>query len=278
MSRDSLKITDPALSDYFYSVFYNADIVSRAGLPPKYLKLLRLEKTAKKFALESSMDEKIMILNYLGIKFFLVIADRKIATDSPLKGIMQKYKDRQEMLSLKEIIDSGLYVTSNKQLTGLLGLVSQACGSKQYKMNLEYTRVRYHAKQWDQRLRAANEDKDMQEQKEMDVNFVRTLCRNNLIMRRSEDLFGITETQMEILTYLYGLSGSYTRIETIWDFYSGVLTQNKVTIAARRLLDLGHLDQHPFSQKREYTITGTGIKLVNQLKEAIHKLNTFSHA
>lgn len=275
MKKNSARILDPAFADYFYSILYGATIEDKLALPEKYQNLLKSERAAKKFALQASMDEKLLVLNYLGIKHFIIISDSGISGESNLKAVLKAHKQGQEYLTLKQVVESGLYVSSNKQLLGVLKMASLSIHTKTYRQELELSRTRYHAKKWDQKLRSSEQEMEAEDKKSIDVSYVRLIGYAADVMGRSENLFNLKESRLKILIFLYPLSHTHTRIEEMWQYFSGTLTNPEITSATKELVDLNHIELHPFSKKREYTISASGITIIKRLKEAVHKLNSF---
>lgn len=271
MKKDTLRITDPAFNEYVYSVLYNASVEDCEKLPPKYHKLIKSEKSAKRFINNSGWDEKMLVLSYLGANSYYVIDDGSIKSPA-LKKIVADFRAKQESMSLTEIVESGLYISSNKQLLGVLKLMSQAISGNSYTYNMEYKRIGYAIKKWSKKM-----DKgEYEENVEMDRYIVKSLYCSNSVFKRSDDLFNIKPNEIQLLLYFYLHIHNYIAIEKTWDDNAGALSKLEITNAIKTLMEANYIDQHPLNHQREYCIAAKGIKVVSDYKMIFAKTTNFN--
>lgn len=271
MKKDTLCITDPAFNEYLYSVLFNAAFEDCEKLPPKYHKLIKSEKSAKRFINNSGWDEKMLVLSYLGVNSFYIIDERSINSPS-LKKVVSGFKENQKSMSLSEVVKSGLYISSNKQLIGVLTLMAQAINSNSYTYNMEYKRIGYSIKKWSNQLGKG----EFEENTELNKYIVKALYSSNSVFKRTQDLFNIKPNEIQLLLYFYLHVDNYTAIAKVWDDNAAMLTKLEITNAIKILKGAAFIDQHPLNHKREYCITAKGIKVISDYKTIFAKTTNFN--
>jgi hypothetical protein len=264
-SKKSL-IDIPPLREYIYTVFYNATTRVKNAIPPRFLKYVRSHREAKKFIDNSNLDEKIVLLSMLGIRWFLVFVDDKTTSLHDLRQLLSKFKEDKKLLALKEIIELQLFVTSDKELIYLLGLMSQVIDTAPYKTYSELSRSGY-SKLPQQLVKGSTTD-------EADIFFIQSTLNSPLVLKRSEILFDLSELQMLILLFLYPRKHAYVLASNVELFFDGRYNPRQVSGALRDLLRTDHI-QKDIGKDYKVTITALGITKVNRFKEAVIKSGTF---
>lgn len=271
MRSPKFKINDPVLNDYLYSILYNLTFEAKKSIPPRFLKFLKSQREAEKFIKTSSLDEKLSLLSFIGLNYFLVLVDENVTGIKDLRKILEKYKNKQKISALKDIVDLRLFVTSNKEFQTLLGLVAQTIHHQSYQLNLEYTRSGYHVLNWDKKISSGQEGAAY---KQLDL-LAKTLLSTSVLLGKVPYLFQLRLIQIKILLYLYPLKHTYVSLVQLWDYFGPQDPKVKISGAMRDLVNSQHVQCSAITKNREYTITANGIRIVNELMEAVLHANNF---
>lgn len=271
MRPKKYRLDNPYLTEFIYSVLYNATFDEKRILPPRLLKFVRQERVAKKFVKNATLDEAITLLSYLGIGHALILFDTKHGSIKALQGILDKYKDKKPIRSLKDVVDARFFVSTDKEFNTLLGLMAQTIHHRSYQMGLEYTRVGHHIHNWSRRLNPKPDDSqaDMTEKSNL---LATTLLSSALTLEKAEFLFSLKPLDMQLLWYLYPLKHTYVPITQLYHALVGQVQDRKVLCCIKNLVNTLHI-QSSALDRREYTITALGIRVVEQFFEAVSKAN-----
>lgn len=266
-------INNPILNDFIYTLLYESSIEEKRGLKAKYLKIALNGRLAKKFATTSTREEKEYILSHFGMEYFYIIAKRGMPL-LKFREILNKFESKKKVAALKDISEEGVFVTSDKEFLRLLGLMSQSIGHHTYFLNLELNRQGYHIQKW----KKNTVNKEDMLTREIDANakmLVKTCLSTTLMMDYWPGITGISSVQMKVLLYLYTVSHTYVADEKLYGIFAGAITKNKYRVAAKQLFENQYIQKHVASNVREFTITGMGIKQVNEFVHKTLNLNTY---
>jgi hypothetical protein len=271
MPAPKYKIDNTAFNEFLYSILYNAAFDAKKIVPTRYYHLLRSERQAKKFISKANTDEARALLSYLGVEHFMVFVAKDRANFKDLKGILEKFKDDRKLESLQDIIDLKLFVTSDKELITLLGLVSQTIHHKAYSMKLELTRTGYHIRDWSKRLHQEGSTEIIENCRLL----AKTLLSCSLTLHKTDFLFGLRPLHIELLLYLYPTQNRYTTTKQIFSFFAGPYNKMKIAAAIKNLVKSQHLQKSAIAKRDEYTITALGIRVVNDYMDTVLHGNNF---
>jgi hypothetical protein len=266
-------INNPALNEFIYTLLYQSTMEERRGLKGKYLKIAMSAKAAKIFATTSTREEKEYIMSHFGFEFGYVIFKRGMAM-TKFKHILDKFEKKKQAAALADIAEEGLFVMADKEFIRLLGLTSQAIHHPAYFLNLELNRQGYHIQKWSRKF---DNQEDMAT-REVDMNaklVVRTCLNANMTMDYWPGTTGISVLQMKILLYLYSVSHLYVGEGKLFDIFIGVAAKFKFNNAIKGLIDNTFIMKNVSAKEKEYSITGLGIKQVNEFVTRTVNLNTF---
>ena len=274
MKHEKFIINLPVLRDYVYSILYNASSEEKKNLPPRYIRYMRSERLAKQFTKRSNLDEKLSLLSYFGINWFLVMVDEEVTGIKQLKQIMAQFKEDKKISSLKDIVNMKLFVTSSKEFSCLLGLMAQTIHHQAYKLNLEYTRTGYHVRRWSRRFEegsGVSPDQTLEDS----MLLAKTLLSTSLILETCDVVHRLTQSEIRILLYLYTMKHTYVDVAQIQDYFNGYETKVSLTRSLRSLVDTQHLQPSAIAKSKQYTITGIGIRAVTAFQESVIQANSF---
>lgn len=265
------RLDNPAFNEFVYSILYNASFEAKRVIPPKYLKFIKYEREAKKFARNASHEEARVLLSYLGVEHFDVFVARDNANIKDLKVVLDKFKNNKKIGSLEDIIALKLFVTSDKELITLLGLVSQTIHHRAYTMNLELTRTGYHIRNWGKHLGQAPANEILENSNIL----AKTLLSSSLTLDRVEFLFRLNALEIKVLLYLYPLKSGYVSLKQLSERFVGLVTKVKLTNCLKHLLASQHIQKSAIASEREYTISALGVRVVNDYMDTILRNNSF---
>lgn len=269
MNRKSTSILrNPILNEFLYTVLYNANYEDKRKLQGKYLRAAISEKTAKSFVAHSTRDEKEYVLATLGFEFFYVIA-KKDTKFKQFKDLLSKFENKKQVQAMAEIAQMGVFVTSDREITRLLGLMSKAIHHPTFFLNMELLNQGYNIRKW--KRRAANHlDEDVREADEVSRSLSMTMLHSHIALQYCRGSVGLGESAMMILLYLHYHKMGNIPHTSLFAYFDGNMTKTEFTYAMKAL-NGGYCIET--NSDNEHSITGEGIKKVNLLLDYILKWN-----
>lgn len=257
--KSSLNIS--LLNEFVYTVLFNASSEDKKGLHGKYLNACENEKAAKKFIETATREEKEFLLSQFGYQFYYLISPYKPSNTS-LKEFIEK--ERYKITDLKK---EGLYVHSDKELMHLMGLTCKSIHTPSYAMNLELMRQSYHVKKWSRIVPVKDPSGEVSE---ADNVLMRTLLSATITMNYQQGITGISDTQCQVLLYLYVNRNKQVTFESVNDLFSGYKGRYAPSgfKSAINSLILNQYVQKS-SVDKNITITSLGIKKCQEYRDAV---------
>jgi hypothetical protein len=267
-------IRNPFLNAVMYDVCYNLPDEVKKGLSIYYRRILFSERKTKGFCENSSIDTKLKFFNAIGLSNALTIFPDKSKSGAALKEILKKYEQQKLAAAQKEHAMLGVYVTTDKETSFLLGLMGQNINSKSFLLNLDYNKTAYHIKGWDKKLNTQphNQLLDAVENASVVAN---TIFNAFLGMDATITLYGINQIDLQLVLYFFTKKDNYVSRETVWDKFEGYIQKKRTTMSLKRLLDNEFIKKHFDWQNLKYTITSKGIDLIHQYMKRVLKQNNF---
>lgn len=266
-------LINPVLNDFIYTLLFESPYELKRGLKGKFLKAAVNSKSAKIFSTTSTREEKEYIMSHMGIEYFYVIAKKGMSLQN-FKGILEKFESSKKVSALQDISRQGVFVTSDKEFLRLLGLMSQSIHHPAFFLNLELNRQGYSIKKWPK--------KNLNQQdllvRELDENakvISKTILNSCVSMDYCRGLTGVSDTEMKILLYLYNKSHTYIPNEQLLSFFAGNMSKTKYRGAVKRLLAGQLIQKHGAIKELELTITGPGVRQVNNFINNVINSNNF---
>jgi hypothetical protein len=261
-------VNNPILNDFVYTLLYTASYEEKRGLKGKYLRAAISGESAKRFATNSTREEKEFILSHFGIQFFYVIAKQKNVTMVRMKELLAKFEGDKRIAALRDMAEMGLFVTSDKELIRLLGYMSQSIHHHTFFLNMEFLRQGYHIQNW-KRQNVNEADMQTREADESAKVLAKTMLKTCLAMEYVDGMTHVSQTQMKILLRLYPISHTYINDPELYNYFSGNFNKTKFRHAMNGLLKDQLILQKGKASKKEYTISGAGIKHVNNFFDTV---------
>lgn len=258
---------DTALNEFVYTVLFKSNYEQKRKLKGGFLKAAMTEKAARAFAENSSKEDKEILLATLGYEFCYIInpaGSFKLVQD--LLSIIPTAKKSQISAAITEL---GLFITTDKQLLRMLGLMAQTTHTPSYYMDLEMLRQGYHIKNWKKRYGGEKENtyRDLDEKSRSICLFLSNATSS---IESAKSLFGATASQVKILLYLYA-STTDVPDQDLKDNFSGRLTGKEFGDSIRGLMHEGRIER----LSNIVSITGSGIKIINDYLHSVIHPNNF---
>jgi|SRR5690348_1811645 len=267
-------IRNPFLNAVMYDICYNLPEETRKGLSIYYRRILFSERKTKGFCENSSIDTKLKFFHAIGLNNSLTIFPDKSKSGAALKEILKKYDEQKLAAAQKEHAMLGVYVTTDKETSFLLGLMSQNINSKSFLLNLDFNKTAYHIKGWSKRLDNQPHNQ-LLESEENAVITAKTIFNALLNANATTTLFGVNQVDLQIILYFFTNRSSYISREAVWDKFEGYIQKKRTTMSLKRLMDNDYIKKHFDWKHLKYTITSKGIDLCFQYIKLILKQNNF---
>lgn len=261
-------LMDSVFNEFVFTAIYKSSYEQKRLLPDRYLKIAMNERLAKKFSAEASNNEKEIMLTGLGYNICRVI-----------NGNDPKVKLIQDVLSIpvtakrarlnKVISESGLFVTTDKNILRTLGLMSDTIHHPSYYMDMEILRQGYHINKWSKKF-LTEKDHVYREVDELARQIAKLFFNSALVSDTSKEMLGVTSNELKILLALYSSNVIQPTDEEFRNLFHGKMSFRSFADSIRKLMAGNFI--HRLSG--EISITALGIKKVNNfMKRVIHSNN-----
>ncbi len=261
------------LSEFIYTIAREAPLSAKRRLPSKYFDLIKTDKSAKRFSIKSSMDQKREFLAYLGVEQFVIFADVNKLIRPDIREVLSKIDESDGPSQiLKKLSEDNVFISSNREFCYALLHVAQWFNTSVYVQNLDIIRSAYNVNNWDKKLDHEAHKNNIAESEAMAkfIKFVYAVINTNDI---AETITEVDSPTTQILLYLYQKKGYVSQEQISLD--TG-LTMRQVHMSIKRSVELMLVQRHPKDETKEYLITARGITNINGFIEKIIKLLDFN--
>lgn len=254
-------LNNPSFNNFIYTILYNAEFKDKSGLPDKYMKIATNELAVKKFSVYGSKEEKEFILAHLGFEFFYVVV-KKGNSFGKLKEKLQEFHYDKKM-SMRSLAEAGIFITGDKEFTKLAGFVEFKTHHPNFSLNLELARQGYNINKWGKRLLSNRdiETNEISDSAKRLSRIIRAAERSYTILNNVEH---VNRHGMIVLMYLFQAHNNYVDESVM---RGDCLPEESNAIfknVLKKLKEGEYVRNQILGTKRSYTITGLGIKRVNQ--------------
>lgn len=265
----SASIQNPQLNSLTYDILVNIPLEFARELPKKFLKPAILEKQAKQFSKSASIEQKLELFSYAGLRWFFIVANEQNIRLGDLKKILDTYKDNKPYLALKSLTERSIFVTSDKEFLQLLGMMSHTASTEMYAYDFNLKRSAYNSKRWDSTF-ANKELEELKEAASDKVQEVRTARNIFVNFKFAEMNLGIKTNDLLVLAEFYQKPGQYVTLQNITISLGGVITPREIVAACKNLVIAKYTQMDASNLGKAYSITGLGIEKVNKfMKRAL---------
>lgn len=262
---------DTTLAEFTYTIARSIDLSQRRKLPEKYFRATANEKSAMRFAMNASLEQRREFFSYLGIDHFWVFADPKTGQKNDFREIFRQFDlDDKPSVIMTKLADENVFISSNKEQCFLLGLAAQTLDSKAYAKSMQMVRSGYHVKHFRNDINT-DQYNDALEAKEMNAEVDKIIHGVLWADDFCKDITGLDTDYFRVLFYYYSKYQIYVSPDKIKTVFNGGIAGRTVTAAVKRLSALQLTQKHAKQSRREHTITAKGILIVNQFREKVIK-------
>lgn len=261
--------TSAVLREFAYTVLYTIPPEERFALKGSFYNLTVRKSAAKSFCEKASEEQIKYVLSMLGFEWFTVIYDNK-KTPRWARNVFNKFDEKEEKHSLKNILADRIYITNSKQYAQNLLLASQSINQESTTKILEMGRAGYHVKKWSRYL-----DGETMTETKTNASSLVYLCRtifNGLI---SAEHFEISKDEISILLYLYPHQNKFVEHGVMYEKFESMYSVTKMTSILKKLLSANLIQKHPMTTKRKYMITASGILKTGKFIQQVLTANNF---
>lgn len=263
---------NPFLNDFVYDVLYHASVDQKKKLPKRYAKKVRTHFAARKFVDKSYFEEKMEILQALGYNWFFLFFENTRQHGRSLKEIFEKYRIDDRSLA-QQVLESKVYVFSDKKFAHHLGVMSDSANSPQYTQSLLLNKAAYHVEKWKKEMKAPITDTARTHL--VISKYLVEMALNMLLQIEYTEDFGMPRNDFKILSYLYIKQHTFVEYGKIVQRFPNNLSLAKITGALRRLFQSGMIITTPVAFEKKYQITALGINTIANFYKNVLKANEF---
>lgn len=265
-------VPDPIFNDFLYTILYNSSYAQKRELHGRYLKAAMSEKSARLFIQNASEEDKKYILGKLGYKFFWCFCKDDFKQEY-LSDILKKFNEDRKVSALKDILETGIFVTGDREFLRLMGLMSSAIHQPSFYFDLEMQRQGLNLKKWRKRYMTPG-DLQMRSIDEGASDVARTLLAGSVAIDYVKSTIGISPSQMKILLYLYTQPHIFMSEHHLKQFFTGYIRGAELRTGVRHLFKEGFIEGEKKGSDWSYTISSKGTKTVSEyFKIVFSKMN-----
>lgn len=253
--RKRVLVDDKILNELaFDAIFHLSQPDKRDKLTAQELRAAKTANTAKHYASQMTLDEKLILFAKIGISFSFVIHK----TEWTLKDWYAKYKKLTKAQQLTEASKDKLVIVNDKIIAQFLGLMTKTTHSDGYLLNMDFHRVGNFINTW----KDVAPDSDNLAEGTDHAKMINKLIFSALLAVKSiRGVTDIGDLDLNILMYLYDADRYVTR-EEIDRKFGGIYKRTVITAAIRRLQEKSLIERNPTVRLPEYQITSFGTTAV----------------
>lgn len=238
----------------FDALFHLSQPDKRDRLTAQELRAAKTSNTAKHYASQMTLDEKLILFAKIGISFSFVLHK----TDWTLKDFYKKYKDLTKAQQLTDAVKDRVVVLSNKTVANFLNMTVSLTHSDGYILNMDFHRVGHFINKWKDAIPNSDNIAEAQDYAKMINKFGLV---QNMAMKQVRGITDIGDLDLNILMYLYNAGARYVSRGTL-DSYFGIYKKTIITAAVKRLVEKLLIERNPTVRLPEYQITSFGTTAV----------------
>lgn len=263
-------ILNPFVAEFVYAAIVNSSIEQRRQLNGKFLYATRTPKKAKAFSINSSDEEKAILLSKLGIDFAWTFNLNKDKLDQIIEAAGGKTMSQLN----KMMIDEKVMVVTNKQVMTFLGLMASNCHSETWMLNRDYLLFGYQAKQW-RKVADPPLNREVKESLVEMRNMAQLMLNTIMASKSIEGMFHINEPAMAVLLYFLSRQKEFIGEHEMKMYFRSLYRDFRIVVSLKILIEGRMIEKRMDAQKPEYRITGIGVSTAMHFQKKVFALINF---
>lgn len=254
--RKRVLINDNAINELtFDALFHLSQPDQRDKLTAQELRATKTANSARHYASQMTLDEKLILLAKIGISFYFVLNKN----DWTLKEFYDKYKDLTKGKKLTEASKDRLIVISDRTVVNVLNVMVSLTHSDGYILNMDFHRVGNFINTWKDVVPDGDNIAEATDHAKIINKLSLVLTMSMKGIREKTD---IGDLDLNILMYLYDCGTRYVTREELNRYFGGYYKPTLITTALKRLQVKSLIEQNPTVRLPEYQITSFGTTAV----------------
>jgi len=239
----------------FDTLFHLSQPDKKDRLTARELRATKNAKTARLYAGQMTLDEKMILFAKIGISYSLVIHN----TDWKLKKFFEKYKDLTKGKQLEESSKTKLVICNDRGIVNFLNMMATLTHSDGYLLNMDFHRVGHFVNTWKDAVPDADSIGEALDYAKM-INKLALV--QNMAMKGIRGVTDIGDLDLNILMHLYDAGARYVSRSVLDNYFGGVYKKTIITAAVKRLVEKSLIERNPTVRLPEYQITSFGTTAV----------------
>lgn len=251
-------INDFLLNEFVFDVISNSDTKDKARLSERQIRAIKTAKTTKHFVSKSTIDEKLILLSKLGCSYALMVNRVKHLYPAQMKKLYKKHKGELTEETITDILSSGLFIVTDRQVSMFFNLMGNGCHSDNYMLNRDFYRIGKNISKFRDAPNPTSEN--LREGLEHADLIVKMLLNSAMSSKEMKGLTEIGDLDFNILLYLFRNKKEYVSRESINQYFRVHYKATIIGAAVKRLALSAHIENAPIGYA--YMITSLGINTV----------------
>lgn len=261
-------LLNPVVSEFVYDCLMKTTVEQKKSLNGKYLKATRTSRTAKAFALKSTMEEKAILLSKLGVQFSWNFN----LTKKRLKELFDG-KDYVRPSQLADImLKEKVVIVTDKQIVQYLGLMAANCHSEIWLMNRDFLRAGHLVKDWRKEYFSATVS-HVRNSNSTTRGIAKLLVNSIATTKLCESILGIPETSLSVLLYMYSREAEFIPELDVRNFFNNLYRGFKIATAINDLVASKYIERGYLKTEKEYRVTGMGIEAALRFQKRMFSMD-----
>lgn len=261
MPNKRIVVNSPILNEVVFDYLYNLTPEQKLKFSPKELRAVKSAKKAREYAEKLTIDEKLLLLAKVGVKFAFVLHSSERFMQREIKERHDRYKEMSKDKLVQELSDERVVVLTDKVLTNFLTVMGDLTHSDVYLLNLDFHKVGRSINQW--KPNTPPNSPMMSELLEYAALINRLSLNVAIEVKRIKGVSEIADLDILLLMYFYENQKKYVTRGTIELHFGGIYKKTLITAAIKRLFEKLYIERNPvYSTIHEYQITSLGISTI----------------
>ena len=263
-------IVNPFVSEFIYDAIVNSTIDQRRFLNGKFLKVGKSIRKARAFSVNSTLEEKALMLTKLGVKFAWVFGlDKK-----QLKQIEEESGEYTNVQLTDRLLQEKAFVITDKQFMLFSNLMASNCHSETWMMNKAFHQASYRIKEWRKNY-ASVPIVDSKDGVVAARDMAKIMLNTIIFSKYAEGLFDVNEAETAVLLYFLSKEREFIPDAELKLAFNGVYRNFKLVRCLNTLVNAQYVEKGEGRFKGTYRITSFGIDVAMKFEKKVFSLENF---